>query len=872
MDLFERDHFLHEMADALAAARGGAGSVLLVCGEAGIGKTALVDRFAALAGDAATRCLRGACDAFFTPRVLGPLFDIARSAGGRFETLARENPERERLYTVLLDELQRPEGTVVIVEDVHWADEATLDLLRFLARRIRDTSAVLVITFRDDELPPRHPLRAVLAVSPRAATRRLTLPRLSRAVVEGMATRAGRRANGLYALTGGNPFFVTEVLAADGAIPASVADAVYARAAQLAPAARAVLDAVSLAPRHLERWLLDVVMEAAPAAIDDCLAVGILEARGDALAFRHEIARRAWQDTVEPGQARALHARMLAALSEATAHDIPMTRLVHHAAGAGDSETLLRLAPQAGHEAAQLGAHREAAAHYATALAAAHDVPMTMRAELLEALTVELFLIGDVERIRSIAEEALALRRELQDLEGECRCLRWLSRLTWYAGESETSRRYAEAAVALLEGAGPSAEKALAYSGLGGRLWDHGELDAALGCAERACDMAAELNAPKVLAHALNTRGSVRIVSGDGGGRDDVERSLELALEHGFQDDAARARINLVESAVEVRDVEHVAACTDNAVRYCTDLDLGPLAACALGSRALFRTWRGDWGDAIDDADLSLAHPSAMPMNRIRPLVVLGQVRARRGDPGVWTVLDEAAAIVGASREVGWRALVVAARAEAAWLEGRLADLRAEIVATHALAAARQSAWWLGAMAQWMAALRESVPPSVIARCPVPHAQQLRGEWPAAARSWSALGFPYEQALALARCQTPGEHREALTILRRLGATRTAEVVAGELRERGVRHIPRGPRPATRSNPAQLTRQQVRVLALMAEGLSNADIARRLFITPKTAEHHVGAVLVKLGAASRIDAVNRAHRLGIVLAPAGPVK
>lgn len=878
MTLVEREVFVAELDAALAGARNGTGSIVLVSGEAGIGKTALVDHFAGRVAHQGGRCLLGACDAFITPRVLGPIFDIARSAGGRLAALVHPSAEREHLFALLLEELQRVDGTVVVIEDVHWADEATLDALRFLARRIRDTGAVLVITFRDDELPPRHALRGVLSALPAAATRRLSIPRLSRRAVERMAAEGGRPPAGVYALTSGNPFFVTEVLAAEGTVPASVGDAVLGRAARLSEPAIDVLDAVSLAPRQLERWLLDSVLRPEQSAIHESLAVGILEARADALAFRHEIARRAWHDMLEPGRTRMLHARMLNALvSQPSADsvigsrpDLSIARLVHHAAGAGDRQMLLRLAPQAGREAAQLGAHREAAAHFSTAVAVATDSAPAERADLLEALMVELFLSGEADRALQAAQEGLALRRDLEDTRGQSRILRWMSRFAWYAGDGKSCHDAVVEALNVLDGDSPCPELAAAYSMVAGLYAHRGQLREAVESAGHAIRLARELKDDRTLVHALNNLGYALLTGGDEAGLVHIQQSFDIAFERGFHDDAARARANLAELALELRD-DRAEEFIEADVAFCTWLDLGPLAACASGLRAVHRMRRGDWSGAVEDATTSIAHPSALPLNSVRPLVVLGLVRARRGDPSLWQPLDEAAGIAASSEEIGWLSMAATARAEAAWLDGRPDRIRQEVESTYTLALSRGNAWTVGELAHWMSVAGAVVPAEVVDVCAPPLAAQLRGDWRSAERLWAQLGHPYERALALARCG-PDQGRQALVLLHGLGAQRAAEVVASQLRRLGIRRVPRGPRRATRKNPANLTPRQVKVLALVAEGLTNAEIARRLYITPKTVEHHVGAILVKLGATSRIDAANRARELGLLVLPAAPAR
>jgi DNA-binding CsgD family transcriptional regulator len=152
---------------------------------------------------------------------------------------------------------------------------------------------------------------------------------------------------------------------------------------------------------------------------------------------------------------------------------------------------------------------------------------------------------------------------------------------------------------------------------------------------------------------------------------------------------------------------------------------------------------------------------------------------------------------------------------------------------------------------------------------PAPYALQIAGDWRAAADAWAEIGSSYEQALALLNGDEAAQ-REALTIFEQLGATPAAEITRGRLRTRGVRGLPRGPRPATQANPAGLTPRQLEILLLLAEGLRNAEIAARLSTTPKTVEHHITAILAKLNARSRAEAVSIAHQQGIIPASIAP--
>ena len=280
------------------------GRLVLVGGDAGVGKTALVRRFCdECAGRA--RVLWGACDALFTPRPLGPLFDVAESVGGELEALVVAEGGPREVVAALRDELRTRSPTVLVLEDVHWADEATLDVVRLLARRLEAIPALVVATYRDDELESTHALRVVLGdLAAQRGVERIRLAPLSRAAVAALAATSGLDAAELHRVTGGNPFFVTEVLAAGGEeIPATVRDAVMARIARLSGAARRGLEALAIVPGEVELWLLEALAPEAGDWLDESLASGMLAAGRDAVSYRHELARLAVEEALAPNRA-----------------------------------------------------------------------------------------------------------------------------------------------------------------------------------------------------------------------------------------------------------------------------------------------------------------------------------------------------------------------------------------------------------------------------------------------------------------------------------------------------------------------------------------------------------------------------------------
>jgi DNA-binding CsgD family transcriptional regulator len=863
MDLLERAWLLDELGGELAATATG-GRVVLLAGEAGIGKSVLVKRFAERhAADA--RFLVGACDPLLTPRALGPLHDLARQAGGRLAGMLAAGSPREQLFAALLDELDQPaRRQVAVIEDAHWADEATLDLLVFLGRRMERTRALLIVTYRDDELAVDHPLRTAVGRLPPEAVRRLRPEPLSEAAVAELARRAGRPAAGLLTLTGGNPLLVTEVLAAgDAGVPLTVSDLVLARFAGLPADAQEVVRLVAVVPTRAELWLLEEAMAPAPSAVEAGVAAGLLVVDAEAVGFRHELLRRAVEGSLSPLGRRDLNRRVLKALAAGPDRAVDLARLAHHAREAGDADAVLRYAPEAARQAAAVAAHREAAGHYRAALALAERLGPAARADLLEGYSVEAYLSGLSTEAVAARRAAVGLREATGDRERLGEGLRWLSRLHWWDGNRQEAEAAAARAIAVLEPLPPGHQLAMAYSNQAQLDMLANRNQAAMAWAGRAIELARRLDDAETLAHALTNVGSARLLAGDPGGRAELEQGFEVAVAAGLEDHAARALANLASMSVETRDYRHAGQDLDRALAFTLAYDLAGYTQHLLGHRARVRLDQGDWAGAERDARAGLAELAHSGGRAVDPLVALALLQARRGDPEAAATLQEATERAFRTGELQWTGQVAAARAEHAWLDGD--DRRVAEEAAGVLEEAVQAghAWFAGELAFWLRLA--GAPPPVPAVVAEPYRLQLAGDWRAAADAWRERGCSYQQALALAGADQDEALLEALALLDGLGAGRTAQRLRRQLRRRGTLHVPRGPTQATAANPAGLTSRQVEVLGLLAEGLSDAEIAGRLSLSAKTVGHHVSALLAKLGVASRRQAAAAARRLGVDL-------
>jgi len=847
--LLEREGELALLGELLANVKSdGCGAVVLVSGEAGVGKTALLRQFCDHQANGA-QIFRGACDPLFTPEPLGPLLDIAAGLGGAFAEALGDRRELHELVGALIRTLATRRPAVLAFEDVHWADEATLDVLRVLIRKIEDVTALVVLTFRDDELEWSHPLRRTLGeLAKQRSVTRVKLTPLSPDGVAELARPQGVDAGELYRTTGGNPFFVVEVLASGGdRIPATVREAVLARGSRLTSSARSLLEAVALVPPQAELWLLEALLGSRGNDLEDCLASGMLRSEPAGIVFRHELARLAVEESVAPDRALAIHRRALAALADPPNGAADLARLAHHAASARDVESVLAYAPAAAERAEAVGAHREAAAQYARAFRFADGLPPQGRADLLEHQAEACYLTDQYEEGIAALECALEIHRAEGDRLREGDVLARLSDFLWCPGQAHESERRAREAVTLLESLPHQRELAHAYSVLafscdrGSRGAEAAEwASRALELAERVGDESTAVNALMVL---------------------DADQALERARRAGLDRHVATTLTILAGANLSRCRYREAARYIREGLDFCEERGFELSQLYLLAFRARFELDQGRWNEAADTAETVLTIHRTSTSPRISALCVLALLRARRGDPGWSELLDEAEQLAEPTGELGRRGPVAAAKAETAWLAGDREGVATATEELIPLARDLSEGRLLGELGSWrrLAGLEADVTTPV----PGPFRLQLEGAWADAAARWAELGCHYQAAVARAETGDEIQLRLALDELQGLRASAAAAVVARRLRERGVRGLPRGPRRSTRENPAELTARELEVLALVAKGLRNTEIAERLFLSKRTVDRHVSALLRKLSVRTRAQAGAEAVRLGL---------
>lgn len=841
-----------------------AGRMVLVGGEAGVGKSALVRAFQD-ALPSRTPVFEGACEALSTARPLAPLLDVVARSGGPLARAVAAGAEPLVLFSELLAMLIRRPGSVLVIEDLHWADDATLDLLRYISRRIGQVPALAVATYRDDEVGAGHPLRVVLGdVATSRSVSRLALAPLSAEAVAELAAGSDLDPQALFAQTGGNPFFVTEVLGAGtGGIPDTVRDAVLARAARLAAPARRVLDAAAVVGSPAQLELLRAVAGADGPHLDECVGAGILSAGVGAVEFRHELARTAVEEAIPPARRSALHAAALRHLT--TSDGAAAATLVHHATAAGDRAATRIFGEQAASEAARLGSHREAAAQYRRTLEALDPVDHARRARLLTQRSQELAVSDQIADATTCAEEALRLWRALGDRLCEGDGLRWLGRLAWQSDRAADAERLGREAIALLERLPPGPELARAYATLAQRLAVNQNLNPARPLAERALRLAESVGEREIAAQATIDLGLIRALRHETGGVEQMEEGVRRARDAGSDDHAARGLFHLGRLGWQFRRFAEAEQRLRATEEFCLERGVEFWRDYALTLRADIRLDLGDWAAAEELARevWRRTTPASPTVRTVHVCAVLGTLHARRGTTDPEDVLAVAARRAAPVPNLAVHFGVAACRAEAAWLSGRSDRAVAELRAAREIARVDRfdSGWELAELSWWLHLAGE---PDAAAEGIGPFVAQIAGDWRAAAAEWGSLGYPYHRAQALAQATEEQPLRDALGICRHLGAVPLARRITRRLRALGIRAIPRvtGPAPAP-NNPAGLTIRERDVLALLTDGLRDREIADRLVISERTVHHHVTAILRKLDAPSRTAAVAAAARLAL---------
>lgn len=860
-DLLERESAWAEIDAALSQAAAGRGSLVSIEGEAGIGKTALVLKFLD-ARRAVVRCFLGGCEHLSAPEALGPLHDIARESQGRFRVSA---DSQLATFDALLRLLKGGRGpALLLIEDIHWADNATLDCLRFLARRLREAAVLAIVTLRDDDAQSRPRLAALWNDIPRDMHQRIVLRALSPNSVAAMAANVVDAPANVYAMTGGNPFLVTEYLAAGaGRTPACVRDATLSRADLLTQRARHVLDCAAIFPRRVDAGVLRAVSrDAADHGLSECLQSAMLQADGQSLSFRHELARRTVEEALTPLRRRKLHGEALAFLKKA--HDVSAAQKAHHAERAGALGDFIGFSIEASRGAARAGAHREAVAHLSRALQESADADPAERVEWLEALAASAELSGELELAASSIDQAIALRRSAGDLPGLGNALRLAARISWVRGEVELADAQSSSALAVLRAIPDSWQFAMALSGQSQLDMLADRFDTSIRDGEAAMLKALHLGRWDIYVHAATNVAMARCGVDVKAGLRAHDDAIAEALQRQQPDFLPRLYSNKAFIMIHERIYDGLFETLDAGLAAARARD-NAIEIYLRGSRALALIDRGNIQQALVEAEavLASAPPRGTPIFTAQTAVSRSRVRLGLPEKGI---IDAMRTLPGARRDLLRMVPIALCDAEAAWLRGTCKDAAARLRAVFERTSSGR--WTHAESALWLAILGERVTldDAQRARLPAAHRAHIDGAWAEAAEHWRALGCPYERAIALSNGNEQAR-REALAVFDSLGAQPAARNLRRALRASGIRSISIGPRAARRKHAAGLTARQQQVLSLIVLGLTNTEIAQRLRLSPKTAENHVAAVLAALGAPNRGRAAQIARERGLHESP-----
>lgn len=853
----ERQQELAAVQERWDRARAGEGGLVLVSGEAGSGKSTLVEAFAA---GCEVPVLWGGCDQLTTPRPLGPVHDVAAELGDVTRGPDGRDRQPHEIFGAVFDHLAE-HPSVFVVEDLHWADQATIDLLRFLLRRLGATSSLVVGTMRDDEVGQAHPLRALLGDAARSSSATsVPVPPLS---VDEVADLVGDRPidpSWLHRRTAGNAFFVVEMLDHRGDdLPGSVRDAVLARTATLDAAAWDLLHLLACAPEAIPDVLLTALGIGLPElrAVDDA---GLTRRSSRGVAFRHDLCRTAIAGTLPPGGEVELHRRMLDALEASPRPDLAV--LVHHAVGAADPVRILRHASAAGRAAARTGAHTQAADFFRTALDRGALASSAAQAELLELMADECYIIDRLDEAIAASERALRLRERDDDAIGVSVNHNLLSVYHWYDGDRDRAEQHADEAEAVLADRDDDATRAPRGHAVAMQAYlaiQLNDLDRARVLLDRAVASGGGTEDPKLLLRTAIMGGVCDVIATEGPSRGDMLTLLAGAAVQ-LDEVYSSGYSNLTYLDVEQRRLADASDLLGQSIPLTVERDLPICRVWQIGSRGRLKLIEGDWDEAVDDADAVLSTPSA-PLARTWPHLVRALVTLRRGGDAA-SDLDEAWALAQRLREPMRLLPVAAGLVERVWLTG-VADDRLDAIRDLLTSTASSGglSWARGELAS---RLRRLDPTTTAAGLAEPFQLELDGRPVEAAERWDAIGAPFERALCLLDASDPDHHRTGLDLLDGLGAEEVAAWFRQDLRRRGVTSVPQRRRRSTMANAAGLTARQVDVLELLRDGLTNAELADRLFISAKTADHHVSAILSKLGVASRRDAVRAGLEQGLL--------
>jgi ATP/maltotriose-dependent transcriptional regulator MalT len=863
MELIERAGFLTTLQSLFNCVAKGEGHCIFVTGEAGIGKTSLVKEFCRESANDANIYL-GTCDALFTPRPLAPLYDILLQMRNDLSHLNPETEDRTSFFTKFLHEINNQKGTTIMIfEDIHWADEATLDFIKFLARRITLVHCLFILTYRDNEIHTRHPLRTVLGQLNTGSFTRMQLPPFTKEAVEKLAKEKGYNGENVYSISGGNPFYVNEILAGYSAgVPDNIKDSILSVYNRLDENTKRIWELLSVMPTGFRLKELELMEPSFATSIENCLDTKILVINKDMIFFKHELYRRTVESSLSPLLRINLHKKILQLLLESFEANGKIEQIIHHAKNANDYDLVIKYAPDAARQAASVGAHVESAKLYLSAIEyyQGHETDLLIR--IYEGYAYECYLTNQIKEAIIYSGRALTLWKKKNDVEKMGNAMRFLSRLWWFDGNRKEAESFAKQAIDVLQNQSSSSAKAMAYSNMSQLKMLSDEPAECILWGSKAIAMAKDLQDDEILSHALNNVGDVqiRITSTWSDGFQLLQQSLDIALKNSYHEHVARAYTNIAHNGILTRQYDVARENIDAGIRYCEERDLDSWTTYLLSSRARMMLDTGKWNEAEHLANDLLKDEYVSPLVKTIAFVIIGTIKSRKGEEAI-PILQDAISIAMGTMELQRIIPALVAALEHEWITGNqfiAREMLDESIEMMKRMGNRyentEFAYWINKSRRIQISIHESFEGfEMFDRVSANRAAQL----------WQKAGCPYLYALALYE-GSDQDKKKAIAIIHDLGAQSVYEKLKMEMRSSGIKSIPRGMRKSTQSNPASLTDRELDVLQLLNQGLQNKEIAAALFISAKTVDHHISSILFKLEVNTRAKAVQQAVRLDII--------
>jgi DNA-binding CsgD family transcriptional regulator len=864
MELIEREDFLISLQAQFEKTVEEEGHCVFISGEAGIGKTALVKAFCKeTKGDC--NIYTGTCDDLFTPRPLAPLYDIAWQIRSDLWEDIKTVEDRADLFAKFFHELSnQKEQVIVIFEDIHWADEATLDFIKFFTRRITRTQCFFILTYRDNEIHSQHPLRNVLGELVLGSFTRIQLTPLSRKSVEKLAEEKGYKGEDVYSVSGGNPFYVNEILASySPGVPDNIKDSILSVYNPQKEKTKHIWELLSIIPAGLETKYLEKIEPQYADTLEHCLAGRILIIQRRQILFRHELYRRTIEESLSPLKRVALNKKLLDMFCKSFEENGQIERIIHHAKNANEYELVVHFAPLAAEQAASVGAHIEAAKLYLSAIEYYQGNDKDILVRFYESYAYECYLTNQIKEAIIYQGKALHIWKNKKNIEKTGDSLRFLSRLWWFEGNRKQAEKFAEEAIDILNKQAASRIKTMAYSNMSQLKMLSDQTEECIFWGEKAIAIARELDDEETLAHALNNVGSalMTIQSSMPKGIGLVQQSLEIALKNSFHEHAARAYTALGSNGVTMKNYLFAKNKLEEGINYCEERDLDSFKLYMLAWKARLNLETGYWNEAFSLANNLLKKENLLPITKIGALAVVATIKIRRGDQDALPLLLEAKALAFETMELQRIIPALSALLEYEWITGKI-NIEAEALdQTINMIGKLEKMTKKNKLYYWLRKARKEYLPlkERYEGYDVSNVTMVREE----AALWEKSGCPYEQALALFE-GNEDDKRKAITILHKLGASAVYEKLKQEMRNSGIKKIPRGIRENTRANAAQLTDRELDILLLLKQSMQNKEIASNLFISAKTVDHHISSILFKLDVTSRVKAVQEAIRLEIL--------